>query len=175
MNYADFAAEGCADTPFHHPSTGSAILPRAWLTPDEVEEGLVEAWLLWRRSPGGGRWPFAADGPWHLVSREAGKGDWDARGVDGEAPPPRETGLSTKEVARRDALSAWLQFAPDRDRRLVCMVIEQLGRGRQRPDFMALRPMFPNAQGKALGADGLRKRYGRALTAIARGVGRGVV
>lgn len=152
---------------------------RMWLTPDEVEAGLVEGWHLWRRSPGGGRWPFASDGPWHLMSREGGKGDWDARGVDGvdggEAAPPRLLPLSIDEVARRDLLSSWLRHAPERDRRLVVAVIEQLGRGAQRPDFMVLRARFLAGTGRTLGADGLRKRYGRALAAIARAVGRGVV
>lgn len=141
------------------------------LTPGDVEAALVEAWLLWRRSPGGGRWPFASDGPWHLMVRDGNLGDWDARGIDGDAPPPRLRGLTVAEVARRDQVSAWLLLAPERDRRLVAAVIEQIGKSGQRADWMALRGRFPNRQGCALGADGLRMRYGRALSTIARVVG----
>jgi hypothetical protein len=36
---------------------------------DAVEERLIEAMRLWWRSPGGGRWPFASDAPWHLMTR----------------------------------------------------------------------------------------------------------
>lgn len=149
---------------------------RVWLTPDEVEEALVEAWRLWRRSPGGGRWPFASDGPWHLMSREASAGDWDARGVEGSegggAPELREGSLSIAEVERRDRVSGWLRHVGERDRKLVTCVVEQLGQGRRAPDFMALRGRFPGRTGRALGADGLRMRYGRALSAIAQRVGR---
>jgi hypothetical protein len=36
---------------------------------DAVKERLVEAMRLWWRSPGEGRWPFASDAPWHLMTR----------------------------------------------------------------------------------------------------------
>lgn len=144
-------------------------LPQA-MSAEDVEAALVDAWRLWRRSPGGGRWPFASDGPWHLITREGRAGDWDARGVDGEAPPPRETGLSIDEVARRGRVSGWLALVPEADRRLVTAVVEQLGRGATRPDWMALRAVFRNRQGAAYGAEGLRMRYRRALKAMARRV-----
>lgn len=140
-----------------------------------VEAALVGLVELWRRSPGGGRWPFAGDGPWHLVSREAERGDYDARGGEGEAPPPRLSPLSREEVRVRDALSGWYRHVPERDRVLLVAAIEQLARtGRAAPDFMGLRSRFPNARnGGLLGADGLRKRYDRALALIARRVGVG--
>lgn len=139
----------------------------------DIEAMLVECWRLWRRSPGGGRWPFAGDGPWHLVRRELGAGDYDARGGDGDAPAPREAGLSIAEVAMRDRVSAWLALVPEGDRRLVTAVVGQLARGAARPDWMALRGRFVNRNGAALGADGLRKRYGRALVALLGAVRRG--
>ncbi len=109
------------------------------------------------------------------MSRETRAGDWDARGVDGvdggEAAAPREGTLSIAEVAERDRVSGWLAFAGERDGPLVSAVVEQLGRGAKRPDFMVLRSRFL-AKGRTLGADGLRKRYGRALSAIAQKVGR---
>jgi hypothetical protein len=130
---------------------------------DDVEALLVEAWGLWRRSPGGGRWPFAADGPWHLVQRDVNVGDYDARGGDGEAPPPREAGLSVAEVAARDRATVLLAMVPERDRKLVCVVVEQLGRGASRPDWGAVLL----AMGMARGKEGLRKRYRRALEDVA--------
>jgi hypothetical protein len=133
---------------------------------DDVEAALVEAWGLWRRSPGGGRWPFASDGPWHLVQRETRAGDYDARGGDGEAPPPREPGLSVAEVAARDRATVLLAMVPERDRRLVCIVIEQLGRGAARPDWGLVLVKMGMARGK----EGLRKRYRRALEDVARRV-----
>ncbi len=155
---------------FHVGSSAEISLPTRQLSPEHVEAALVEAWRLWRRSSGGGRWPFASDGPWHLISREGRAGDWDARGVDGEAPPPRETGLSIDEVARRDRVSGWLALVPEVDRRLVTAVVEQLGRGASRPDWMALRSVFRNRNGAAYGATGLLMRYRRALKAMARRV-----
>ena len=142
------------------------------ITPTDVERELVEVLHLWRRSPGGGYWPFASDGPWHLVVRETHAGDWDARGVDGDAPPPRARGLTKAEVDRRDAVSGWLCYAPERDRALVVDVLWQLANGAKRPNYMALRSLHRNRNGRALGADGLRKRYDRALSAIAQRLNR---
>ncbi|MEH6723219.1 MAG: hypothetical protein V7686_06835, partial [Qipengyuania sp.] len=47
-------------------------------TIDDLEERLVGVHALWLRSPGGGKWPFAGDGPWHLAQAEVGdiKGDY---------------------------------------------------------------------------------------------------
>src|SRR4051794_25298419 len=41
----------------------------AFWTFEAVQERLVEAMRLWWRSPGGGRWPFAGDAPWQLMTR----------------------------------------------------------------------------------------------------------
>lgn len=138
----------------------------------EVEAMLVEAWHLWRRSPGVGRWPFAGDAPWHLMVRDVIAGDYDARGGDGEAPAPKRAGLTRAEVAIRDEVSAWLALVSARDAPLVCAVIRQMAsKGASQPDFMALRSRFRNARtGGMLGSDGLRKRYDRALGAICRRV-----
>ena len=139
-------------------------------TVHEAEAMLVEAVRLWRRSPGGGRWPFAGDGPWHLTQREGERGDYDARGGDGEAPRPRPLPLSVREVARRDAVTAWLEMIPDDvDRRLVAAVVVQMERtGASQPDFMALRPWFPKRDGLIYGAEGLRMRYERVLGKLVR-------
>lgn len=126
----------------------------------EVEQAMVEAMELWRRSPGSGRGsPWAADAPWDL-------GDQPLYGPEVDKDVPlRPAPLTRAEVGVRDAVSAWLQIVPERDRRLVGLAINQMARtGHRSPAFKDLRgPM-----GIALGADGLRMRYNRAIHAIAR-------
>lgn len=138
----------------------------------DVETAMVEAIELWRRSPGGDRGsPFAGDGPWQLMTREGVAGDYDARGgivdTDGtrvaDTAPPRMP-LSRAEVGVRDAVSGWLELVQERDRRLVALAVNQMARmGYRSPAFLELR----RAMGIALGADGLRKRYNRAVYGIA--------
>ena len=123
---------------------------------DMVQERLVEAVHLWRRSPGGGRSPFATDGPWELVKRELF-----GPAVDKDAPLPRLP-LRRSEVAIRDQTSDWLGWVQERDRRLVVLAVTKLAQGHGQVPWMDLRkPM-----GVALGADGLRMRYSRAIQAI---------
>lgn len=134
-----------------------------------VQESMVEAVQLWWRMPGGGRSPYAKDGPWDLIRAEWGDYyDPDAR--------PRLPPLSRADVARMQAAAEWLLWVPERDRRLVALALRALAGGAAQVPWMALRrPM-----GVRLGADGLRKRYGRAMTFIVRrlnksGVGPGTV
>jgi hypothetical protein len=61
-----------------------------------VQEDLVEVMQMWWRAPGGGKWPFASDGPWHLIRKEWE--DWDAR----EPAPLRRLPLSHRRCARMD-------------------------------------------------------------------------
>jgi hypothetical protein len=123
---------------------------------DMVEERLVETVHLWRRSPGGGRSPFATDGPWQLVKREVYGPD-----VDKDAPLPRLP-LRRSEVAERDEASAWLLLVPERDRRLVVMGVTALASGFSQIPWMRLRKPL----GVTFGAHGLRKRYSRAIQTI---------
>lgn len=125
---------------------------------DEVEGRLVEALRLWWHVSGGW-WPFASDGPWHLVAVDK-SWDWDSdRWAD--APLPKLP-LSREQIQRRDEASAWLTHAPERDRRLIVLAVTALAAGRKRvPWRKLLRPM-----GMRRGADGLRMRYGRAVTVI---------
>lgn len=123
---------------------------------DMVQERLVEAVHLWRRSPGDGRSPYATDGPWELASSDLWGPD-----VDKDAPL-RPLPLRRREVAARDEASAWLLFVPERDRRLVVLAVTALAKGYKQVPWMDLRrPM-----GVKLGADGLRMRYGRAIRRI---------
>ena len=130
-----------------------------------VRDALVETVVLWRRSPGDGVWPFASDGPWHLMVREIAKGDYDARGGDGTSSDVtlRPLPLTRDEVAVRDARSAWLLHIPAADdRRLVIMALATLATGRQRIPWRQIK----RRMGVAFGEDGLRRRYERAITAI---------
>lgn len=125
---------------------------------DDVEARLVEAMRLWWHVEGAG-WPFASDGPWHLIAQDK-TWDWD-RDSWADAPIPKLP-LSREQMRRRDEATAWLRHAPDRDRRLVVMAVTALAAGRKTVPWRALlKPM-----GLTLGAHGLRKRYSRAVTCI---------
>ncbi len=124
---------------------------------DEVEDRLVDALhKLWRME--GGRWPFASDGPWHLIRKEWW--DWDAR----DEKPIRKLPLSRAEMAHMQEALMWLTWVRERDRRLVVLVVRKLAGGAKRPPWLELlEPM-----GLKLGADGLRRRYERALAKVVR-------
>jgi hypothetical protein len=132
---------------------------RSMLTFRDVERGLVDVMELWRRTPGDGRGsPFASDGPWELADRDLYGPD-----VDKDAPL-RPAPLTRAEVAERDRVSAWIELAPARDRRLVSLAVVQMSaKGYKSPGFRELLPKM----GLTLGADGLRKRYNRAIYKIA--------
>lgn len=141
-----------------------------WWSFDLVREALVEATVLWRRSPGAGRWPFASDGPWHLMSRDVNAGDYDARGgfetssEVGLRPLP----LSRAEVDQRDRVTEWMMLVPsEADRRLLAICLDHHARGwQQLPWNDRIMPMLGVKRGK----DGLAKRYRAALRAIAEGL-----
>ncbi|MBN8843266.1 MAG: hypothetical protein J0H88_08455 [Sphingomonadales bacterium] len=126
----------------------------------DVERAMVEMIELWRRSPGSGRGsPWAADAPWDM-------GDQPLYGPDVDKDVPlRPAPLTRAEVAVRDAISGWHLLVVERDRRLVILGVNQMSRyGYQSPKFKELRA----AMGVTLGADGLRMRYNRAVSAIAQ-------
>lgn len=149
---------------------------------EAVQERLVEAMRLWWRSPGGGKWPFAADAPWHLMTRKTRV----AIGIDGglkgrelqlhmQAEDAEETKrregrddlaspLTRADVARRDETSEWLSWVADRDRRLVILALVRLAAGDRQVAWSRLKPLL----GVKHGADGLRMRYSRAISGIAK-------
>lgn len=140
-----------------------------WWTFDLVREVLVEAAELWRRTPGEGRWPFAGDGPWHLMSRDGAAGDYDARGgfdtSSGVAVRPLP--LGTEECDRRDEVSEWLRFIPEAaDRRLVAVCCSFYASGSKQLPWSKIMRVLGVQRGK----DGLRKRFERAIGAIATGL-----
>lgn len=137
-----------------------------WWSFDLVREALLEAAALWGRSPGDGRWPFAADGPWHLMSRDASAGDYDARGgFDTSSDVAvRPLPLGREEVARRDAVSEWLGHVADPfDRRLIAAACGWYARGYAQVPWRRVKRQMGVDRGEA----GLRKRFERAVGAIA--------
>lgn len=124
---------------------------------DGVEARLVEAMEFQHRLPRGGGWPFASDGPWHLIVK-----DWWDWGAHEDKPVPRVP-LSREQLARMEEALAWVLFVPsDDDRRLIAMAVRNLAAGRKTvPWTKLLKPM-----GVKHGAHGLRKRYSRAITCI---------
>jgi hypothetical protein len=123
-----------------------------------VEDRLVEAVHQWRRMPGGGRWPFASDGPWHLIRKQWE--DWDAR----DPKPLRPLPLRRAEMREMEEATEWLLVVPEVDRRLVVIVLTLRARGVNQ----GLWPQVRNLMGLKWGLEGLRKRYSRGLTAVAR-------
>ncbi len=83
-----------------------------------VEEALIACHDLWWRTPGGGRWPYAGDGPWHLIQGEAG--DYAGDGQDGvsSSAKPR-IGLDLAEVAVRERVSVWVPTLENADERII--------------------------------------------------------
>jgi hypothetical protein len=148
-----------------------------WWSFADVEERLIEAAELWMRTPYDGGLPgmggpFATDAPWHLLTRAARAGSkMDAWRLEQDdlarkeaAPERRALGLDRAEVGRRDEATAWLLLVPEDDRRIVCLAVVQQARSGKRVDWgRMLREM-----GLARGKEGLRKRYSRAITALAQ-------
>jgi hypothetical protein len=124
----------------------------------EVQEDMVETLVMWRRAPGGGRFPFAKDGPWHLIRKEWE--DYDAR----DPAPLRRLPLTIADVARMERVSEWLQLAPEGDRQLIVIVLGQLARGAKRVSWKAVRERLDAENSPR----GLGMRYSRAIARIAQ-------
>lgn len=177
---------GCANPSID----GETALPQLFDV-EGIEEGFVRCHELERREPGGGRWPFAGDGPWHLIQGEVGDvaqaGDWSetlivneagrelqVRKIDSRAP---RAPLSSREVEELAALRAWLQLIPlcektkwsrgdldlQHDRKLVWLATMRLHAGAGRVEWAALKQWI----GSPRSPDALVQRYRRALAVVA--------
>ena len=153
--------------PYLDPAEVGHSIGPSW---QDVEARLVEAARVLRDHRGEPS-AWAGDAPWHL-SRDGGTvaDYWVERlgllALGEAAPPPRmRPPVDRDAIARAEEAGAWLRFvAADGDRRLVCLAVGHLSRGgSQVPWRRLLGPM-----GLERGAEGLRKRYSRALTAICR-------
>ena len=180
MSYRNDDSGRVDDAPFHC-RKGTDVA--GFWTFEAVEERMVEAIELWRRSPGGGLGPRTGDGhatdaPWKLLTRKArasagGMSEWDIWALEWEeakrgSPSQRVMGLNAEEVERRDEASEWLRFVPPADRELVVAALHHLVNGATRVPWMRLK----HRMGVKFGADGLRKRYSRAIAAIAEALNR---
>lgn len=136
---------------------------------DAVEARLVEAWgflrrmpdpeAAWLRSPGAStiyaRGQLSRQELWAAYQIDSADYDRDQL--------PKLPGLRSAEVDRMEETLGWLEWVEPRDRRLVGVVLAQLDRGETRPSWQAARTKL----GGGIEPDTLRKRYGRALNAIA--------
>lgn len=140
------------------------INPAEFATIFDIEEAVIECRELWRRTPGGGRWPYAGDGPWWLIRWEWG--DYGGDGQDGVSSSVRpRTPLDAGEVDRRDAVTAWLtgDWLADRfDAMLVWEVTGRLWRGEGRVHWRDLARQV----GWQRSPEALARRYRRALATI---------
>lgn len=131
----------------------------------EVEERLVEALRHWWRSADHDA-RFSLGGRISSVWRQVLPGEHladliDARGQEMETPAPRPLPLSRADMQRRDEATEWLLLVPERDRRLVIMALGYLAKGDKRIPWLKIARRL-----RILGAEGLRKRYSRAITDV---------
>lgn len=131
---------------------------------------MIEAMrFAWRDEPGS--WPFAGDGPWHLIRKE-----WSDHGAHDAAVMPR-IALSRAERARMDEAMGWLrltngsgvkQLGEGGDALLIVLATRKLaahrGEGRGRVDWMAVLRRLPVHRGAGM----LAQRYSRAVTVIVK-------
>ncbi len=128
---------------------------------DMVQDGLVEALDLWRRTPRVGHRALKSSWPNEMLQR-IDAGDVDARGGDMIAPVLGPLPLSRAEVARRDAVSAWLEYVPSElNRRIAVLALTQLASGRTQICWRAVRKRLRIERGR--GSEG---RYRRAIGTI---------
>jgi len=132
-----------------------------------VEERLVEAMLmLWRLPDRERGWLRAGvSSIWSNYHETFGMtpaelAEWRKTNED---VPPAPPGLTRQEVGEMEEALEWVQWVPERDRKLVGLAIGVLAKGQREVSWRhLLSPM-----GLTLGADGLRMRYGRAIGGIA--------
>lgn len=130
----------------------------------DVEERLVQAVLVMRRLSDREAGWLRAKACWPDIVRERNMGDYDARGVDMEAPTLRPLPATRRDIAEMEEAFAWVLAAKEQDRRLIALAIGTLARGEKRIPWMQLRkPM-----GIKLGANGLRMRYERAMHLVTK-------
>ncbi|MEG3177037.1 hypothetical protein U1872_12415 [Sphingomonas sp. RB3P16] len=161
--------------PIEAPIVGSEGDPReerargGLLSFGDVEERLIEAMLVCWRNPDRERGWMRIRSAWPDVAAEPG--DYDARGGDQTSSDVeiRPASLTRLEVAEMEEAFGWVDCLTPIDRKLVGLVISQLARGAKQVPWMKLRgPM-----GLTRGAEGLRKRYERAIGAVCRRVNGG--
>ncbi|MGE0178972.1 MAG: hypothetical protein AB7O91_04025 [Sphingomonas sp.] len=150
MNYRDRGDGGIG------PKASAGGEMAGW-TFEAVEQRWIEAMRCWRRMPGGGRWPFAGDGPWNLILK-----DWWHYGAR-DPERPRRLPLGREQIAAMEEATEWLGLVPDGDRRLVVLVLGQKLRGAREVDWPAIRSKLS----AEISRKGLYRRYRRAVARVA--------
>ncbi len=150
---------------------------------EALEAAMVAAVRTSWRMPvaGFGGSPFASDGPWHLMTREAGTGDYDARGGDMDDAPAPRVPLSAEDHAAAERLGQWLKLLDTRPRRrreraehvadgaIVAAAMRQKAAGRSQVDWNRVLRVL----GLRRGAGMLRQRFDRAMDWLADAVAKG--
>lgn len=138
---------------------------------EDVEDRLVEAVRTCQRYPDRERGWQRIRSAWPEISRDVLVGDYDARGGDGSSSDVtlRSAAMTRQDVAEMEEAFAWLDRMDPVDRKLIGLAIAQLAHGRREVPWGKLLP----AMGLTKGADGLRMRYGRAITAICNAINGG--
>jgi hypothetical protein len=138
----------------------------SFLTFTDVEERLVEAWGFLRRLPDRERGWQTIRANWPDTLRHTWFGDYPSS--DAESAPCAP-GLRTAEVARMEEALAWVAWVPERDRRLLGLVLSALDRGEAQAPWIDLAHVI----GAGATPDALRMRYGRAVSRIAAMLAKG--
>ncbi|QAY77911.1 hypothetical protein [Sphingosinicella sp. BN140058] len=135
----------------------------------QVEDRLVEAMDLWRRSPDRERGWLHVKACWPEVVRQGWRVNTDGEHDEREAvQEPRRPRPTRAQIEAMVEASEWLLLAPEEDRRLVAAVLVCYARGMKKVPWMKIWDRF--GRGRP-GPDGLRMRYSRAITAIAKALG----
>jgi hypothetical protein len=160
MNYADTNA-GRVQAEASEPGR-----VKSFWTFDDVETRLAEAMRLWWQAPDRERGWQHVKAMWPEIQRHGWRVD-----VDGEfderpaIEEPRPLPLTRDQVAEMIEASEWLAHAPERDRKLVAIVLVYHAKGAREVPWKRIWERL--GRGKP-GPDGLRKRYSRAIAAIAK-------
>jgi hypothetical protein len=138
-----------------------------------VEDRMVEAMRHWWRSSDSEA-RFALGGRISSVWRQyfATRRDlasWEML-ADMQAVEPAPLPLSRADMARMAEASEWLRFVPESDRRLVIAVLIKLAKGAKVVPWLVIWKAL--GRGKP-GPEGLRSRYSRGLTCIAKALNGG--
>ena len=153
--------------PNYPPISGSDNLdpPSAgFLTFDDVQDALVEAMLICWRYPDRERGWQTLRSAWPEISRDVWAGDYDARGGDGTSADValRPASQTRAEIARMEEAFGWLDAVAPEDRKLIGLAIRELARGKREVSWVRML----SRMGLTRGAEGLRKRYTRAIHGI---------
>lgn len=128
---------------------------------DDVQEALVEAVRCTWRMPDRERGWQQVRSLWPAVARHRLDGDW-YEVVANDAAEPAPGPLSRQEIAATERAFSWVEAVHGDERRLIGLALRELAGGVGRVRWRRLlKPM-----GLAIGADGLRMRYARAMRKV---------